>query len=201
MNEGKGNNVLLVIVAIATLLVAVIGATFAFFTAIVSGQEETETMRINSGTIGTEFVGGSAISQLAAQPQEEPLGEKEFTLTGVTKTDAKITYKLGLVVSKNSFVPGALKYKLSHHEDSTDTEHMAPEIELTDIPVGGVENLGEGIFQGPIPVEEPIVHKYVLGIYFPETGVDQNDNQEKELNAHIKIDDPTTTTSTTPTAG
>ena len=51
MNEGKGNNVLLVIVAIATLLVAVIGATFAYFTAIVSGAEGTETMRINSGTI------------------------------------------------------------------------------------------------------------------------------------------------------
>lgn len=197
MNEGKGNNILLVIVAIATLLVAVIGATFAYFTAIVAGEETKETLRINSGTIGTEFAGGAAISVLAAAPQDDPLGEKIFTLTGITKTDALITYKLGLVVSKNTFMPGALKYKLSHHEDSDDTERMAPEIELTDIPVGGVENLGQGTFQGPIPVEEPIVHKYVLGIYFPETGTNQNENQEKELNAHVKIDDPTTTTSTT----
>lgn len=197
MNEGKGNNVLLVIVAIATLLVAVIGATFAYFTALVSGAEGTETMRINSGTIGTTFVGGSAISVLAAQPQDDPLGEKVFTLTGVTKTDALITYKLGLVVSKNTFVPGALKYTLRHHEDTDDTERMAPEIELTDIPTGGVENLGQGTFQGPIDEAEPVVHKYILEVYFPYTEEDQNDNQAKELNAHLKIDDPTTTTSTT----
>ncbi|MDD2387910.1 MAG: hypothetical protein PHP52_14130 [Bacteroidales bacterium] len=208
MNDGKGDNVLLVIISIATLLVAVIGATFAFFTAQLSGEEEGQTMRINSGTIGTEFEGGSAISALGAYPRDEDWGTKKFVLKGSTQTDAEVNYKLGLNISINTFESDALKYTLIHHEDTfVDGEGeingvMVPEVsELTSILDSGVQDLGIGHFQGPTPQilidpDDPekgfktVTHVYLLTIYFPETGVDQSDDQEAELNAWIVIEEP-----------
>ena len=52
MNEGKGNVVLLTIIAIATLLISVVGATFAYFTAVFWGDDIPE-LKIISGSIGT----------------------------------------------------------------------------------------------------------------------------------------------------
>jgi predicted ribosomally synthesized peptide with SipW-like signal peptide len=40
INENKKNNSLLLIIALATLLVAMIGATFAYFTATMSQETE-----------------------------------------------------------------------------------------------------------------------------------------------------------------
>ena len=39
MNNGKGNMILLTIIAVATLLVAVIGATFAYISATKNGNQ------------------------------------------------------------------------------------------------------------------------------------------------------------------
>ena len=69
MKEGKGNRILLTIVAIATLLVAVVGATFAYFTAVLSGQESATTVKVISGSIGTVIDGGSVITVANIYPQ------------------------------------------------------------------------------------------------------------------------------------
>ena len=39
MNENKSNTLLLTVIGVATLLVAVVGASFAYFTAQLSGTE------------------------------------------------------------------------------------------------------------------------------------------------------------------
>ena len=44
MKEGNNNTVLLTVIGIATLLVAVVGATFAYFSAQLSGTENQSTM-------------------------------------------------------------------------------------------------------------------------------------------------------------
>ena len=49
----KGNTILLTVIAVATLLVAVVGATFAYFTASVSGNESAKSVIVNAATIGT----------------------------------------------------------------------------------------------------------------------------------------------------
>ena len=49
----KKNTMLLTVIAVATLLVAVVGATFAYFTATVTQNEETTAIQATSGNAGT----------------------------------------------------------------------------------------------------------------------------------------------------
>ena len=54
MNETKkGNTVLLTVIAVATLLVAVVGATFAYFTASVAGNDTASSVVVKTAQIGT----------------------------------------------------------------------------------------------------------------------------------------------------
>ena len=53
MKEGKNNTVLLTVIGIATLLVAVVGATFAYFSAQLSGTENQSTMTIQASNGGS----------------------------------------------------------------------------------------------------------------------------------------------------
>lgn len=197
MNEGKGNTVLLTIIGIATLLIAVVGATFAYFTAVLTGAETGTTMTINSGTIGTVFEGGSAITSSDVWPREEHWGTKTFTVKGNSESDTNIYYNLGLVVETNTFSVDALKYTLAVEQISSSTNGTkAPEI-LTQksIPKSGTENLGTGIFNGPTGGE--VAHVYTLTVYFPETGVDQSGDMEKILYAHISVSAETSGQTTT----
>ena len=52
MEKGRRDTVLLTVIAIATLLVAIVGATFAFFTAQLNGNNRTSTITIQSSTGG-----------------------------------------------------------------------------------------------------------------------------------------------------
>lgn len=198
MNEGKGNTVLLTIIGIATLLIAVIGATFAYFTAILTGAETNTTVTINSGTIGTVFEGGAAIVAENVRPREEPLGTKTFTVKGNSAVGSSIFYTLGIVVETNTFSAGALKYSLAVDPSSSTNGTKAPEATLKSIPNSGTENLGTGIFAGPTDGE--VAHVYNLSVFFPDTGVNQNEDMEKTLYAHISVDVETSgqTTTTNP---
>ena len=57
--EEKKNTMLLTVIAVATLLVAVVGATFAYFSLSVSGTANT-TATVTAGSVGTiELTGGT----------------------------------------------------------------------------------------------------------------------------------------------
>ena len=50
-DNSKTNTLLLTVIGVATLLVAVIGATFAYFTAQVGGGESSTTVKMNAGVL------------------------------------------------------------------------------------------------------------------------------------------------------
>lgn len=196
MNEGKGNTVLLTIIGIATLLVAVIGATFAYFTAILSGQEIEPSFTINSGTVGTVFDGGAAIVANNIVPSNDPIDTKVFTIKGNSASATTIYYDLGLVVSTNTFSEGALKYTLTIDPSSSSNGTKAPEVTVqTNIPNSGIANLGTGTFVGP--TEGELAHKYRLTLYFPETNVNQDIDQGKIFYGHVSVETETSGERTT----
>jgi hypothetical protein len=67
INENKKNNSLLLIIALATLLVAIIGASFAFFTATISGNGVSTAQVTTSTTDSLVYTPGSPISLTATQ--------------------------------------------------------------------------------------------------------------------------------------
>ena len=85
MENNKQNSVLLIIIAVATLLVAVVGATFAYFTAN-NPEGSTAEVKTKSGKMEIEFADGTdaiaAAKQTGFEPSNTVLVDKTFTITG-----------------------------------------------------------------------------------------------------------------------
>lgn len=91
MENNKQNSVLLIIIAVATLLVAVVGATFAYFTAN-NPNGSTAEVKTTSGKMEITFADGTdaiePANQANFQPSNAVLVKKEFTITGDNVTTA-----------------------------------------------------------------------------------------------------------------
>ena len=91
MENNKQNSVLLIIIAVAKLLVAVVGATFAYFTAN-NPTGSTAEVKTTSGKMEITFADGTdAIApakQENFQPSNATLVDKTFTITGDNFTTA-----------------------------------------------------------------------------------------------------------------
>lgn len=92
MENNKQNSVLLIIIAVATLLVAVVGATFAYFTAS-NPEGSTAEVKTTSGKMEIEFADGkdtiAAAKQTGFEPSNTVLVDKTFTITGDNITTSK----------------------------------------------------------------------------------------------------------------
>lgn len=94
MNENKQNTALLTVIAVATLLVAVVGATFAYFTAA-NSDNSTSQITATSGKMIIAFADGTAdlatLTETDFQPGTAVLVDKTFTLTGTNTAIASGT--------------------------------------------------------------------------------------------------------------
>ena len=106
VNNGKRNTLLLTVIAVATLLVAVIGATFAYFTATIGDTETASTVEVTGATLTVGYAGNSSqINVTSTEPVPNAIGTKSFTVTGNNSTtNMSMPYTLYLVVTKNEFV-------------------------------------------------------------------------------------------------
>lgn len=104
--KDKNNTLLLTVIAIATLLVAVIGATFAYFSNTLKGEDDS-TVTLKSALLTITFNDASGSSIITAdediQPRATALITKNFALTPSNPTSQTMPYKLYLVVDKNTF--------------------------------------------------------------------------------------------------
>ena len=100
MENNKQNSVLLIIIAVATLLVAVVGATFAYFTAS-NPSGSTAEVKTTSGKMEITFADGTdaikAEKQTGFEPSNTVLVDKTFTITGdnITKSQPNNNGTLG----------------------------------------------------------------------------------------------------------
>ncbi|MDD4408097.1 MAG: hypothetical protein PHX19_03515 [Bacilli bacterium] len=132
------------------------------------------------------FNGGNNINMGNMLPREAAWATKTFTVTGNNTTTLTMNYHLNLIIESNTFSYGSLKYKLT----STNTGGngtIAPSITtMQDIGSGARSIfLGNGTFVGPTSGDK--VHTYVLDIYFPDNGENQNYDQGKSFGTHIDI--------------
>lgn len=84
MNDNKQNTTLLTVIAVATLLVAVVGATFAYFTAS-NANNSTSIIQATSGKMVITFADGSNdvdLTETNFQPGTNVLVNKTFTVVG-----------------------------------------------------------------------------------------------------------------------
>lgn len=115
----KKNMVLLTVIAVATLLVAVVGATFAYFTASITnnynGQGQNGNANVQSGTVGTNNtvianVEGQAGSFDATDiyPGHKEVAALKVTVTGESAQPIDIIY----TPSENTFPDDSIIIKV-----------------------------------------------------------------------------------------
>lgn len=120
--ENKKNTILLTVIAVATLLVAVVGATFAYFTAS-GAQETTGNVTVSTGTAASSEFGTMNAINLYADASTFAEGGKDVTgsSTGTVKwtapgaagtvtpslADRTFCYTAALEITANTFVKSA----------------------------------------------------------------------------------------------
>lgn len=186
MSGNRTNTLLLTVIGVATLLVAVIGATFAYFTANITGTEEGTTITVGAGKLTIAYADphGPSIAGSIQPEADAPAIHKDFTITGTNSTTAVMPYSLALVIQSNNFSVDALKYSLT--SDNTDGNgQIVQSIEMTDLGTGAKTiELGSGFFAGVISGSR---HTYVLDIFFPETGENQDVDKGKSLTGYVDV--------------
>lgn len=206
MSEGKNNTVMLTIIGIATLLIAVVGATFAYFSAQLTGMDKEEVYTIKSATVGTEFNGGAEVTATGIYPKAEAWGTKEFTVKTTSSKGVATKYSITLVIDDNDttadatisdgkglikrFQANALSYTLTAVEANQDKDGTMPTATETKI-ADPSKNIvfGEATIYGNDAQE--VTQTYTLSMFFKDTGEDQNANQGAQFKAHISISEIT----------
>lgn len=203
MSEGKNNTVMLTIIGIATLLIAVVGATFAYFSAQVSGLEQQKEDVIKSATVGTTFIGGAEVTAANIYPKEEAWGTKVFSITSNSSTGVTTSYNISLVIDANdradgvtankTFESGALSYTLTGTESGASKAGTLAtsdgEKAITELSAGKSILLGTATINGN--AGKTVTQEYTLNFFFRDTGKDQNANQGAQFKAHIVISEKT----------
>lgn len=206
MSEGKNNTVMLTIIGIATLLIAVVGATFAYFSATLTGTNNEKEYTVRSATVGTEFNGGADITATGIYPKEEAWGTKTFSIKTTSTKGVSTKYRIALVIDDNDttadttisdgaghikrFQANALSYTLTATEANAATKGTMPTATETQIANPSKDIVfGEATIYGNDAVE--VTQTYTLSMFFKDTGTDQNANQGAQFKAHISISEIT----------
>ena len=167
MTSGRGSTILLTIIAVATLLVAVVGATFAYFGATMRGDNTPKTIEVTNGTLLVEY-NNSSIKASNLNPGDVVV-DKNFTVTGVITGSTNLNYEANLIINDNTYSDGALVYTLTSINKSNNGSTIVATSEPVAIPSGkSTIALGKGVFAGP--TTNGSTHSYILNITFKNTG-------------------------------
>ena len=184
MDNNKGQTIFLSVIGIATLLVAIVGATFAWFSISVSGNANASSIVVTTAKLGSvEYTDGAAITLTNIKPSEEAT-TKTFT---VANTDSAATetieYKIGLVIDTNTLTgvaDGAFTHELSGVSDKESGAGTLVTVAKEAVPTAS-KILGNGSLVG---YEK---HTYTYKILFAETNKDQNAAQGAKFGAKINV--------------
>ena len=101
-NSKKGNTMLLTVIAVATLLVAIVGATFAYFTATVQGNDTASSVIVNTAALGTvTYTNGNELNIPNALPGAQ--ASVKFTIAQSAIANVDVDYTISWVNVTNTF--------------------------------------------------------------------------------------------------
>lgn len=104
--NNKGSMIILTIIGIATLLIAVIGATFAYFTVTVKYNDKPKDVVVQSNTMVIEYHSENSIKYEGAipgRPEETANNKMRFSVNSTTNVLTATKYDVYLKITKNDF--------------------------------------------------------------------------------------------------
>lgn len=191
MNEEKnprGNTVLLTVIAVATLLVAVIGATFAYFTVTITGSENPTSVIVKTATLGITYTNGATISLDGLVPDDPRLyvpadpnyaNDKVFTVRN--DSTISMTYDIEWDVIQGNAALIDLKYSVTGSSNLGGT----PGQKAT--PAAVPSSLGSSKMITGITILPGETQSYTLHIDFLDTSINQDAQQGLGFIGNISI--------------
>lgn len=177
--EKDKRRLIVLILGITTLLFALIGATFAYFSKVVNSVNGNQSMVIGATVLeGLTYKASDTLTLTNAIPGDKV--ESTFTVTN-PNSKAKVRYTLKVVSDLNEFtnVEGDNQLMVEIYDtngtllasaDFTDGEHKKEEILLSNIELLSKQS-----------------DVYKAKIEFKELGTNQISNKSKDFTAHIEI--------------
>lgn len=159
-NGGKSSTILLTVIGIATLLVVVVGATFAYFAAQVTGNDDTTSVQITASETGStiSFTGGEKIELTNIYPKTTEWVSREISIsnTAVAGTNSTATYTFYMNVETNTFDAADLQFTFTK-EGSQEAETKTQLSKTT----GATQ-----IATGTVNINVVNTIKYTLKVYY-----------------------------------
>jgi len=185
MGEKKGTTVLLTVIGLATLLVTLVGATFAFFTAQVDDRNANATnVTVTAATLGTvTFTHGDTITLNNAYPGAT--GSIDFTIKADDASTEPVDYEVYLVTTANSVADGRTE---TNNLVATLTGPNGATSNLSSTPLT-IANYGVNseVLIGSATLAAKTTDTWNLTVTLNETGAEQNDDQGRNYAATIKV--------------
>lgn len=188
MNDNKGQTIFLSVIGIATLLVAIVGATFAWFSASVTGNESASSIIVTTARIASvTFTDGKEINTLYALPGWSDT--KTFTITHPGGNTVDQTIKVYLHWKHKPGAGGTVATDL-HYTLTGDGA-------LTPVTIGA-ESTGDDYTKSEIASKTitgntttagtAFNETYSFFIEFPEVYADQNSQQGAQFTGYLSVE-------------
>ena len=211
MENNKGQTIFLSVVGVATLLVAIVGATFAYFSVTVTGNENASSIKVVTATLtSVNFADGNTINLDPAYPGAH--ADKTFTVTSDKTAGATygsdtvgLEYYVWLNVTDADLITTLhTQSKDSEFNYSLSCSAADTGAVKTSVGCGGIGNdkagasiygnygtsgnRGETSLYGPVTIYPGSTHTYTFRIQFTESSSDQNYAQGHSFAGVIQVE-------------
>ena len=211
MKNGKNSIIVLSIIGITTLLISIIGATFAYFSIKLDVVSTKKNTVIQSRTLVIEYKTLNQIyykNIIPGRPKwkagETPENILKFSLTSPVDMPERNAYDVYLNITENSFETNNMVYYIKQNpcNRSDNTKSYSGDL-ISELPALKYNYNGRIVDVGVIPAGYKGMLKIaggaILGslgctdnweveMWLYETGTEQNIDQGKHLKASVEID-------------
>ena len=207
--DNKKNTVLLTGIAVATLLVAVVGATFAYFSATITNVNNTETV-LKAANLGITFTGTKEIPSTGTEQIINPGWTDTKTFTVENTSDYDMTFNIVFHDTTNEFTRKQdLTYSVTGEFVSGGTGAVQViDPTATDQSVAGNNKIAMSVSGAQLPSTGAPNTNAVAKVYIPKKSkqsftmtfnyadakdaqnnpIDQNDDQGKTFQTTVDIE-------------
>lgn len=188
MKENRAMTVMMTVIGIATLLVTLVSATFAYFTAKVTDNNPLKNdVTVTGATLGTiSYTHGDTVTLASAFPGDSD--SKTFTISSEAASTNAVSYDVYLVTSDNTFTTGNLHATLTG-DSSNVTGKTAitsnlndTSLDLSNYGPNSKVKIGSGVIQPNATTDT-----WTLKIQLVEANEEQNADQGATFTGKIEV--------------
>lgn len=200
-NKGDGNTILLTVIGVATLLVALVGATFAYFSATISNDSNQSVNITTAPPVGLQYIGKQIVMDNIIPGETSDAEQGTFTVTNPAEGKVAQTYDLTLVIDEDTLQKKSvddttkeLELTITSTTGGISNALFSTATNVTTTTNGLVWDMTDGAniaksyqFVTDKRIEPGDTQTYVMTLNFIDTNEDQNHNQGKAFRAHVDI--------------